>query len=61
MTHLSADQHTQIQGGNIANMFGFIPNYIRYVQQTGVVQAYLATFGATPNADQYNAMGDYGN
>jgi hypothetical protein len=61
MTHLSADQLTQIQGGNIANMFGFIPNYIRYVQQTGVVQAYLATFGATPNADQYNAMGDYGN
>ena len=51
MTNLSADQLDQIQGGNIANMFGFLPDLIRYVQQTGVVQA----------ADQYNAMGDYGN
>jgi len=61
MTNLSADQLDQIQGGNIANMFGFLPDLIRYVQQTGVVQAYLASFSATPNADQYNAMGDYGN
>jgi hypothetical protein len=61
MTNLSADQLDQIQGGNIANMFGFLPDLIRYVQQTGVVQAYLASFGATPNAGQYNAMGDYGN
>jgi hypothetical protein len=61
MTNLSADQLVQIQGGNIANMFGFLPDLIRHLQQTGVVQAYLSTFGATPNADQYTAMGDYGN
>jgi hypothetical protein len=50
-------------------MFGFLPDLIRYVQQTGMVQAYCssigatfnAAYGATPNASQYNAMGDYGN
>jgi hypothetical protein len=31
------------------------------VKQTGLIQAYFSTFGATPNASQYNAMGDYGN
>jgi hypothetical protein len=61
MTHLTPDQLAQIQGGNIANMFGHLPNLIQYVKQTGLIQAYFSTFGATPNASQYNAMGDYGN
>ena len=69
MKNLSTDQLTQIQGGNIANMFGFLPDCIKYVQQTGIVQAYVASmtdqiadqYGAIPNATQYTAMGDYGN
>lgn len=65
MKNLSTDQLAQVQGGNIANMFGFLPDCIKYVQQTGIVQAYFASlgsqFGALPDAAQYNAMGDYGN
>ena len=65
MKNLSTDQLAQVQGGNIANMFGFLPDCIKYVQQTGIVQAYFSSlvrqFGDLPNATQYNAMGDYGN
>ena len=69
MKNLSTVQIANVQGGNIANMFGFLPDCIRYVQQTGMVQAYIAdigtsfnaAYGATPNASQYNAMGDYSN
>lgn len=69
MKTLTTAQLANVQGGNIANMFGFLPDLIRYVQQTGMVQAYCssigatfnAAYGATPNASQYTAMGDYGN
>jgi bacteriocin-like protein len=69
MKTLTTAQLAHVQGGNIANMFGFLPDLIRYVQQTGMVQAYCssigdsfnAAYGTTPNASQYNAMGDYSN
>jgi bacteriocin-like protein len=69
MKTLTTAQLANVQGGNIANIFGFLPDLIRYVQKTGMVQAYFlsveATFneayGASPNTARYNAMGDYCN